>query len=262
MESIVQFIQEQLDAIRPGAYRVSSERNLQSEFEKHDVVVSSLSGDVYSKSSNIPYQIDITTLDPDQVQEDFFELARNCNNIPFTKIIQSGEDNFQSITFSVVFNTPVTMEKSIDIGTNHYVRLVAFASVNEMNGINQVKKIEIDGELIETLNSTYNYVTETNSSRVSGQELNYSKKKASSVSIVFTSINSASVFFNKAFKITCGQLPGNTKFTVNFELDNGLKATLPMFVNSYQLVSQIGKLPAANVSLALYDQRGDAVSNA
>lgn len=262
MESVVQFIQEQLNAIRPNAYRVSSERNLKSDFEKHDVVVSSLSGDVYSKSSNIPYQIDILTLDPNQVQGDFFTLARNCNNVPFTKIISTGETSFQSITYNVVFNTPVAMEKSVDVGTNHYVRLVAFASVNEMNGINQIKKLEVDGEIIETLNSTYNYVTEPNAQRVSGQELMKGKKKSSSCSIVFTAINTASVFFNKAFKISCGQLPGNTAFNVDFELDNGLKASLVMYVNSYQLVGERGKLPATNISFALYDNRGDSTPNA
>lgn len=257
MESIVQFIQEQLNAIRPDAYNVSSERNLKSNFEKHEVVVSQLSGDVYSKSSNLPYQIDITTSDPLEVQGDFFVLARTCNNVPFTKIIQGGEENFKSVTYSIVFNTPVVMDKSVDIGANHYARLVAFASANEMNGVNQVKKLEIDGETIDKLNSTYNYVTEPNSTRVSGQELTKSKKKASSSTIVFTSINNATVFLNKAFKISAGQLPGNTKFTVNFELYNGLKAELPMYVNSYQLVDERGKLPSVNIGLALYDDRGD-----
>ena len=257
MESIVQFIQEQLNAIRPNAYNVSSERNLKSSLEKHEVVVSQLSGDVYSKSSNLPYQIDITTSDPDQVQGDFFVLARTCNNVPFTKIIQEGEENFQSVTYNIVFNTPVAMEKSVDIGASHYVRLVAFAVVNEMSGVNQVKKLEIDGETIEKLNSTYSYVTEPSSARVSGEELTKSKKKSSSSTIVFTSINNATVFLNKAFKISAGQLPGNTKFTVNFELYNGLKAELPMYVNSYQLMDERGKLPSVNIGLAIYDDRGD-----
>lgn len=257
MESIVQFIQEQLNAIRPNAYNVSSERNLKSNFEKHEVVVSQLSGDVYSKSSNLPYQIDITTSDPLEVQGDFFVLARNCNNVPFTKIIQEGEENFKSVTYSIVFNTPVVMDKSVDIGVNHYARLVAFASVNEMNGVNQVKKLEIDGETIDKLNSTYSYVTEPSSARVSGEELTKSKKKSSSSTIVFTAINNATIFLNKVFKISTGQLPGNTKFTVNFELYNGLKAELPMYVNSYQLMDERGKLPSVNIGLALYDDRGD-----
>lgn len=258
MDSLVKYIQKQLDAIRPNAYRVSSERNLKSDFEKHDVVVSSLSGDVYSNSSNIPYQIDILTLDVDEVQADFFVLARNCNNVPFTEVIREGETNFQSVTYNVVFNTPVTMEKSVDVGTNHYARLVAFASVNEMSGINQVKKLSIDGEVIEKLNSSYTYVTEPSSARVSGEELTRSKKKGSTCNIVFTAINKASVFFNKAFKISCGQLPGNTKFTVDFELYNGLKAELPMWVSSYQLIDERAKLPAVNISLGLYDDRGDS----
>lgn len=257
MDSIVQFIQEQLNAIRPDAYNVSSERNLKSSLEKHEVVVSQLSGDVYSKSSNLPYQIDITTSDPDQVQGDFFALARTCNNVPFTRVIQEGEENFQSVTYNIVFNTPVAMEKSVDIGASHYVRLVAFAVVNEMSGVNQVKKLEIDGETIDKLNSTYSYVTEPSSSRVSGEELTKSKKKSSSSTIVFTSINNATVFLNKAFKISAGQMPGNTKFTVNFELYNGLKAELPMYVNSYQLMDERGKLPSVNIGLAIYDDRGD-----
>lgn len=256
MKQIVEFIQEQLEEIRANFYHVSSERNIKADLKKTHVVVSSLSGDVYSKSSNIPYQIEIVTRDVDTVQADFFTLGRNCNNVAFTKVISAGSNNFESITYSAVFNTPVAVEKDIAIGANRYVRLVAFVTVNEITNVNQIKNLKIDGEKIETLNSTYGYLVETNSNRISGDELTRSKKKASSVVIAFVAISISSVFFNKAFQISCGQLSGNTSFSVEYELLNGLKATSNMIITGYEVHDERSKLPTVNVSLGIFDTRG------
>lgn len=253
---LVSYLQKKLDDLSPNSYIVSKERNIDSPLEKIDVVVSALSGNIYSESSTIPYQIDITTTDINKVMADFVTLAKNNNEIPYTEINGEGE-NFHSETLTPFFNSPVVMEKDIPMGSDHYARIVVFATVNSSENVNDIKHLRIDGELIEILTGSYNYVVEANSNRVSGQELNKAKKKASTVSITFNAVNKASIFLNKAFKISSGALPGNTKFNVNVALDNGLSANLKMFINSYVLNKERAKLPSINIGMLLYDDRGE-----
>ena len=253
---LVSYLQKKLDELSPNLYIVSKERNVDSALDKHEVVVSALSGNIYSESSTIPYQIDITTTDIDKVMADFVTLAKNNNEIPYTEINGEGE-NFHSETLTPFFNSPVVMEKDIPMGSNHYARIVVFATVNSSENVNDIKHLRVDGEKIEILTGTLTYVVESVSNRVSGQELNKAKKKASTVSVSFNAVNKASVFLNKAFKVSTGALPGNTAFNVNVKLDNELSGNFKMFISSYSLNKERTKLPSVNIGMLLYDDRGD-----
>ena len=255
---LVKYLQEKLDEIAPGLYEVSSERNINANYKKNQVVISALSGNIYKNSSSLPYQIDIVTSDIASVMIDFTTLARNNNEVSYTQISQSQNGDYQSSTITPFFQTPVTMEKDIEIGSNKFARLVVFATINETSNVNNIKSLEIDGEKIETLNASLNYTTELNTNRVSGQEMNKSKKKASSCSVTFTAINKVGVFFNKAFKVATGVLQGNTSFSVKVTLDNNLSSTFTMLISSYALGSERTKLPSVNIGLFLYDDRGDS----
>lgn len=255
---LVKYLQEKLNAIAPNLYEVSSERNINAKYEKNEVVISALSGPIYKDSSNIPYQIDIVTKDISSVMIDFTTLAKQENEQSFTEITQTGESNYQSSTITPVFNSPVVVEKDIQIGSNRYARIVVFAVINEVSNVNNIKELKIDGETIEKLSSNLIYTTEAVSNRVSGEKLNRSKKKAASCSVTFSMINKASVFANKAFKIFSGVLDGNTKFEVKVVMDNGLETTLPMFINTYTFNDERAKLPSVNVGMLLYDDRGDS----
>ena len=254
---LVEFLQAKLDALRPNAYVVSKERNVDTDYEKYQVVVSALSGNIYKEAGSIPYQIEIITNDINVVMADFTTLARNNNNVSTTQVIQTGEDTYQSVTITPFFNTPVVMDKELELGSDKYARIVVWATVNEQENVNNIKSLEIDGEELELLTGTLAYVVEADPTRVSGDELSKSKKRTSSCSITFSTISKSSVFLNKGFKIATGTLPGNTCFNVVVGLDNGLSATLKMFIGSYNFNNERTKLPLVNVGLFLYDDRGD-----
>ena len=253
----VKYLQEKLDAIASGVYVVSSERNVDADYTKNQVVASALSGNVFEDSATIPYQIDIVTCDIDGVMGDFTMLAMQNNNVTFTAIVQQGEGQFQSYTITPFFNTPVVMEKDVAMGSDKYARIVVFASVSAMFNVSNVKSLKIDSEEVKFLNATLAYSAELVSNRVSGQELNASKKKASSTSLSFQMVNKASALTNKLLSIASGSLKGNTSFSVEIEMDNGLKLSFPMVVSSYALSVARQMLPSINVGMFVYDSRGD-----
>ena len=254
---LVQFLQQKLDSISPGAYEVSKERNIDADYSKHQVVVSALSGNLFKEAGTIPYQIEIVTSDIDVVQADFITIAKNNNSIPVTQVIQTGESSYQSVTMIPFFNTPVVMDKELELGSDKYARIVVWATVNEQENVNNIKELKIDGEEQELLTGSFAYVVEAQPTRKSGQQLSKSKKRTASCTISFSTISKSSVFLNKGFKVATGTISGNTSFNVVVTLENGLSATLKMFINSYTFNTERAKLPLVNVGLLIYDDGGD-----
>lgn len=253
MYDLVKYLQNKLDEISEGSYTVSKERNIDTDFSNNDVIVSAMSATITnSQATDIPYEISIFTSDIDKVMTDFTVLAKTCSNVPITEIADG-----ELVTIVPFFNTPVVMEKDISFGSQRMAKIVVFASVNELLGVNNIKTLKIDNEVIDKISASFNYSAEANSSRVSGQELAMSKKKAASSSVNFMALNKSSAFFNKAFKIATGSLSGNTAFSVNMELYNGLTATLSMFITSYSLNDERAKLDSVNITMLLYNGMGD-----
>lgn len=259
------WLQDNLDALVPDYFKVSNERSIDAGDFEGEVVISALSGIPYEDSANIPYQIDVFTADSDKVMNILNTLCKTVSNVPFTQVIQTGKqmnDNqevpvYANHRITPYLNTPVIMDKNVEVGSNVFNRIVIFASMLVFYDVNDITSLIIDGETINTLDSALAYTAEMQSNRISGQEMNKSKKKASTVGITFTSINKGGVFGNKVFRIATGQLSGNTAFNVQVTLTNGLTATLKMIVGSSSLGHSRGKLPSLNVSMYLYDDRGD-----
>ena len=262
MFGLADYLKDKLDTIAgENVYVVSKERNVDADYNKHQVIVSALSGAIYEESSTIPYQIDIVTNDLESVMIDFTTLAKNNNNKPFTYIDKTKVENeFKSVTITPFFNTPVVMEKDIEIGSDKYARIVVFATVNEVTQVSNIKSLKINGEKIDFLTASLIYTAELNTNRISGQNMNVSKKKASSCSVSVSMIHKASVFTNKLFSIATGSVDGNTSFSVEVELDNGIKATLIMILGSYTFSNERTKLPTINFGMFLYDTRERVVS--
>lgn len=261
---IKKWLQDKLDEIVPDYFKVSNERNIDSDFIEGEVVASALSGTPYEDSANIPYQFDIYTADIDFVMNALNNLTSTVSNVPFDQILSIGVPQpnsgpvFTRHRITPYLNTPVVMDKDIENGSQHYARIVIFANMLVFYDINDIKKLEIDSEEINLLSSSINYTIEPVSSRASGQELTLSKKKSSAFSISFSMVNKSNCLFaNKAFGVATGQLPGNTPFTTKITLDSGISVTKSMFIGNYVFAKDRGKLPSINVSMYLFDTRGN-----
>lgn len=256
------WLQQKLDEIAgANKFKVSNERALDSDFEG-EVVVSALSGTPYEESANIPYQIDVFSSDVEHTMDVLNTLSKAYSNVTFEQVIKVSKDGNNNDIYAhhiitPLINTPVVMEKDIPNGSQHFARIVVFTTFLVFYSVNDIKELEIDGEKINMLNSSLNYVIEPFSQRVSGQELNKSKKKASTSSINFEMVNKDSVFGNKAFETWAGTLKGNTGFTVKVTLSNNKTATMKMMIGSCTLGHSRGKLPSLNVAMFIYDDRGD-----
>ena len=261
---VVKWLQGKLDELATG-FKVSSERNLDSDFEG-EVVVSALAGTPYEESANIPYQIDVFTSNVDSTMDILNTLAKTVSNVTFEQIVVVGKDSSDNDICSMhvitpLLNTPVIMEKDIPNGAQHFARIVVFATFLVFYDINNIKELMIGSEKINLLQGSLNYATEMVSNRVSGQELNKSKKKASTVSINFTMVNKNSVFGDAVFDTIAGVRKGNEKFVVKVTMNNGKTVTMNMIIGNASIGTARGQLPSLNVALYLYDNRGD-VSNA
>lgn len=254
-----QWLKSNLDAIDPQRYEVSNERQINSDLDKVDVVVSALSGTPYTDGANIPYQIEIFTTDVDKEMENFNKLAKTTSRVGFNQIINEGtaeQPSYRQIRVIPFLNTPVVMDKDIEIGSSHYARIVVFASTLIFYDINDIETLKIDNDTIEILSSAFNYVAELIPNRISGQELTKSKKKAASTSITFTAISRSCAFMDALNEIAVGNRKGNLPFTVKMTLTNKKEYTLQMIVSNYSLASQRTQIPTVNVTMFLYDDRG------
>ena len=254
------YLQEKIDAIISGVFSVATERNLNSDFIDGEVVVSAMAGAVYEDSATIPYEIDIFTSDPEGAIDYFTALAKENNNKPFQTIINEGTadtPDFKQYTIIPYFQTPVTMDKGLAYGTDHYAKVVMFANLVILFQVSNVASITIDGEEIKFIDGSFSYATELQSSRVSGVELNKSKKKAATISLNFKMINKDTLFSRNIWNVMIGNKPGNTSFSVTITLTNGMSATLKMLLNTNVLAFARQQLSTDNISLFLYDDRGD-----
>lgn len=254
-----QWLKSNLNAIEPQRYEVTNERQINSDLDKVDVVVSALAGTPYTDGANIPYQIEVFTTDVDQEMENFSKLAKTTSRVGFNQIINEGTSeapNWRQIRVIPFLNTPVVMDKDIEIGSNHYARIVVFASTLIFYEINDIETLKIDNDTIETLSSAFSYVAELIPNRISGQELTKSKKKAAATSITFTAISRSCNFMDALNDIAMGNRKGNIPFTVKITLTSKKSYTLKMIVSNYSLATQRTQMPTVNVTMFVYDERG------
>lgn len=252
MYDLVKYLQAKLDSINEGRYHVANERNINADFKNNEVVISAMSATINdNQATDIPYEISIYTTEIDQVMSDFTVLAKTCSAISYQEVHEG-----ESVVITPYFNTPTVLEKDID--ALHYAKIVVFASVNEITGINNVKTLKINNVVLKTLNASFNYVVEQNAQRVSGEKMIKSKVLSSTNGLTFTCLNKNSPFLNTAFEIATGQLDGDTSFSVEITMENNLTATLTMYITQYSLANERAKLPSVQISMSIYNPLGDS----
>lgn len=115
----------------------------------------------------------------------------------------------------------------------------------------QYIKISATGVAETTIKFTsfaMSYAATPDNQRISGEEINQTKKKLASQVLSFTCHNQITAVHNKFFDITQGNSSGNTLFTIKlYGYPNGasenLVATLSMIMIDYSLTATPGELP-------------------
>lgn len=247
------YLQDLLNQIQSG-FKVTNERKIKANFIDKEVVITALAGTPRDDSFTAPYQITITTLDPQNVIDVFTKIAKENNDKSFDNIITDGKET-RIYSIVPVFQTPVVMDADIEVGANHYARLVTFANLTIWYDVSNVKKITIDDEEIKFLNGSFGYTAELVSNRISGDKLNRSTKKSATSMLNFTMVNRDSTFTRTLFNIMTGSEDGKRGFEVKIEMTNGLQATLTMILGTNALSFARSMLSSNNITLYVKDDR-------
>lgn len=248
-------LQELLDSISADTFEVSSVRNMDGKTKKVQVVFTPLTGSVYKNSASIPYQIDIYAKKPDEIINIFTALSKQRNGKSFISMVET-EEGVKEYTIFEFYSTPGVSEKQLDYGSNTVAHLVLFASLNVLFEVGNVSSIKIDGEELEIINGSLNYVVEVYSKRISGKPQNAALKTASTTNLTFTLINKTNVFTTALFNLAVGVLKSKV-FNVTVSLTNGLTATIPMIVtqNAFSFAFNSANLPSLNVTMSLTEPK-------
>lgn len=249
-------LQHILDSVATDTFEVSDTRDMVGKTNKVSVVFTPLAGSVFENSASIPYQIDIFSTKPDDVINVFTQIAKAKNSKSFISVVTEGTETKEYTVFEF-YSTPAVAEKQLDFGTNTYVRLVMYVTLNVLFEVGNVSSIKIDGENIEFVNGSMGYATEMFSNRQTGGNLNKARKKAATTNLQFTMVNKTGVFTNKIFQIMFGSMKGQTNFTVEVTLTNGISGTLKMILsqNQFSFARNTPSLPSLNITLTNGDER-------
>lgn len=225
---------------------ISNVRQLNGNFSdntKHNVAVIELASNVLTYSATLNYQIDINTADPITASNTFKTLIANENNKKFVE---------NSMTIIPFFTTPTPMGDNSDVGTNTYVRLVVFATINIMYNVNDIVSAKVGDESIDILSTSIAYVATSKSKKVSGVEINKNVKEIAGVVINMRFVPSNSlIFVNSLSRIRQGTLSGDTHFTITLTFTNGAVETYTAIVLSHTLVTNRGQIPAMDISFGV-----------
>jgi hypothetical protein len=224
--------------------------NLKANLKKVNVVIKELAGNVYENSAQLPVQLDIYTSDVDATMLALNNFVKANNNV-----------GFQELAYYITpfYTTPTLMENDIQIGNNYFTRIVVFGTLFFMFQVGNIKEVYIDGEKIDFLNASMSYNTELHVDRRSGQEINVSRKKASTLVFTLSTINKLGIFYQKLRAIRLGTLTGNTIFAVKFVfVDNNAEEQYNLIINTFSQAFARNQLPSLNISMVLADTTGGA----
>lgn len=238
-------IKEYLQSKLTPDFIISDTRDLDANLQNgdnHIIVITELASNILENSATLPYQFDIYTIDPDYVMNTFKTLSASINNKKFVA------DN---VTYVPFFMTPTPMDRDLSIGTNKYVRLVVFATMNALFNVNDIVSATINDEKFEIMSGTIAYTATLATTKVSGQEVSGNTKQLASVLVNLTFVpTSSSVFMNQLSQLRQGTLSGQTAFNVALTFTNGAVETYSMIVQSHSITSNRGLIPSLAISFA------------
>lgn len=253
------YLQKQINALVSGQFKVYAERNLDSMIDG-DVVVSAKSGKYYRSSAEIPYEINIMTSKPKETLDFFTNFFKKLNNTSFVSIVGE-EDEKEIYNITQFYQTPSIIDKDIDIGSEHYARIITFGSLYITYNVSNIEELKIDNELIEFETATLAYVVDPHANKRSGNITVKSRVRTNTTSVAFSTVNKNSVFCNKLFKIMLHQLDANTTFTVDVKMSNGLTGQLTMIISQSNVNAAKAALTGDNITLIEYDTGEQNASN-
>lgn len=254
----VQHFQNKLDAICDALgidhYNVSAERKLDA-VNAREVVIAAMAGPVGVTTATVTYEIGAYTNAPDEVMALLSELARTESGKVFTS--ESETMDGEVVTYNIIgsYMTPTVMDRDVEIGPNHGVRIVQFASFGVLPNLIDISSIKYKGQDVEFAQATVNYVAEVSSNNKSGQSLMKSTASGAAMSVSITLPPQRNVLTTDVLSVMVGLKDKNTPFSldITFGTDNPTAATKQFIINGATFNTVRGAVPSLQVSFMEYD---------
>jgi len=252
------YFQAKLDAICAAmeieSYSVSNERKLDA-VNARVIVVSAMAGDVGTISANITYEISAYTNNPEEVLAVLTQLAKTETGKTF---VSESEDPDGNVTiYNVVgsYMSPTIMERDLEIGPNHGVRVVQYVRFGILTDLLDVKSVAYKGETVEFAQATVNYVAELNSNNKSGQSLMKSTASGAAFSFSLTMAPQKTALAQDVMGVVLGSKDKNASFSLTITLGdtNPITFTGAFIVSGATFNSVRGAIPSLQVSFSQYD---------
>lgn len=255
----VQYFQDKLNVICTALgideYNVSAERKLDA-VNAREVVVAAMAGPVGAATATITYEVSVYTNNPDEVMAMLTELARSESGVTFTS--ESETTGGDVVTYSVIpsYMTPTIMDRDLEIGPNHGVRVVQYASFGILKNVLDVGGLTYRGEQLEFAQATLNFIAQLSSNNKSGQNLMKSTASGAALSLSLTIPSQSSVLALDIISVLVGAKSKNYPFAISFTIGdaNGVQVSKTFILSAATLNSVRGSVPSLQATFAEYDE--------
>lgn len=255
----VQYFQAKLDAICSALgvekYNVSAERKLNA-VNAREVVIAAMAGPVGAETATITYEVSAYTNNPDEVLSILTELARSESGQMFTSETENAQGDTVSYQCIPSFMLPTIMDRDIEIGPNHGVRVVQYASFGVIANVLDISGLTYKAETLEFAQATLNFVAQLATNNKSGASLMKSTSSGAALSLSLTIPSRTSLLALDVLSVACGAKDKNFPFDISFDIGdaNGLKVSKTFILSSATLNSIRGNVPSLQATFAEYDQ--------
>jgi hypothetical protein len=249
----------------PSGYKINVIQELsfgtEDESEKKTItfVLKVVTGSVLTNSVVYPVQImvfsEVGSVEYARTLIDTF--AKNKSMTTFS-VIDNSTNPATMIYYKQMYSTSVIMSNFNRTPDGLRSMLFLGGTVVVTKNINDISYITIrkgtdTATTIKFMSFAFTYTVTPDSQRVSGEELNVTKKKLANQMLSFTTNNLSSQFFTDVYNIASGSLSGNTAFEVKLyrgtEASPILVSTFSMILLDYSLTSTPNELPILTIRL-------------
>lgn len=242
------------DAMEIERYSVSNERKIDAA-NARIVVVSAMAGPVGVVTAEITYEISVYTNAPEEVMAMLTQLAKTETGKTFTSESEDPDGNVSIYQCVGNYMTPTIMERDVEIGPNHGVRVVQYARFGILSDLLDIKTITYKGETVEFAQATTNFVSQMATNNRSGQSLMKNVATGAAVSVTLTVALQRTSLCIDVIKTMHGARNKNSAFalTISYGDSDGLEYSGNYVVQSATINTVKGSVPSLQVSFVEYD---------
>ena len=252
------YFQSKIDAICAAldvdAYSVTAERKIDA-VNARVIVVAAMAGNVGATSASITYELSAYSNNPTEVISILTELARSETGKPFSSEAETSDGETISYRIIPSFMTPTVMDRDVEIGANHGVRIVQYASFGIVTEAYDVDSIEYKGSEVEFAQATISFVSQLTSNNKSGENLMKNASTGAAFSLSLTLPSQRNALVTDVIKVMVGSKGKNTPFDIKISIggENGFEIEKTFILSTATMNSVLGRVPSLQASFAEFD---------